>query len=322
VQQPNGFRRVDVFSVSGGAGKTLIAVRLAQMQARRMNAPVLLIDADIGGPCLGDLLESWASPPWDTTENLLHLICGRPEYLPEHLLPGKLPVYRMRDACPEDVEKRRPAIVTQPIRGEPAVLLCPSHAHSTNPRVELAVIHALLGHESAGGWIGYLIHNVIDAVNRLMEGRLGGVIVDHGPSMGALQSAALREGLRQSPLANDEPERRAVIVSTPRAADLAAARDLAARITAFSPSQSQAAPAPPDLPNRILWIVNHIPPDVADWRESIKRRYPRNDGWIEKAMPVRSDPTAAEWHAGADLLSAPRGALDADVDVIREQLFG
>src|SRR4051812_44900250 len=105
------FRRVDVFSPSSGVGKTLLAVRLAHLQARKTRAPVLLVDADINGPCVGDLLESWVSPPWDSTNNLLHLICGRPEFLPEQLRPGELPVYRVRDACPVDAADRSPELV-------------------------------------------------------------------------------------------------------------------------------------------------------------------------------------------------------------------
>jgi hypothetical protein len=322
VRETSDFRRVDVFSVSGGVGKTLLAVRLAQIQAKRANAPVLLIDADIGGPCLGDLLESWASPPWDTTENLLHLICGRPEYLPERLLAGKLPVYRVREECPAEIDKRRPLIVTQPIRGEAALLFCPSHAHSTNPRIEPAVLHALLGHESSGGWIGYLINQVIRATDRLMAGRLGGVIVDHSPSLGALQTAALRECIDRRPDGDHGRDCRAIMVTTPRATDLAAARDLAARITAFGASASFGPSALPDLPDRISWIVNRIPPEASDWKESIKKRYPRSDGWLDRSLPVRSDPATAESHAEAILQSAGTAAMDADLAAVADRIFG
>jgi hypothetical protein len=329
----NQFRRVDVFSVSGGVGKTLLAVRLAQLQAKRLNAPVLLIDADIVGPCMGDLLESWASPPWDTADNLLHLICGRPEYLPERLLPGKLPVYRVREERPASPDARRPEIVTQPVRGE-ALLFCPSHAHSTNPRVEPAVIHALLGHESSGGWIGYLIDQVVHAANRLMGGRLGGVIVDHSPSLGALQTATLIECVGGRSATDQGGLRRAIMVTTPRATDVSAARDLAARITAFAPSLAAAlAPSPypipnagpqgsPNIPDRIVWIVNRIPQEMADWKDVIKRRFPRSDGWLEKAIPVRSDPATAESHAEADLASQKRAAIDADLEAVVERIFG
>jgi len=45
-QWTHEFRRIDVFSASGGVGKTLLAVRLAQLQARHENKPVLLVDAE------------------------------------------------------------------------------------------------------------------------------------------------------------------------------------------------------------------------------------------------------------------------------------
>jgi hypothetical protein len=314
-------RRVDVFSPSGGVGKTLLTIRLAQLQAQRAHAPVLLVDADISGPCLGDLLESWASPPWDSTTNLLHLICGRPEYLPDQLRPGKLPVYRMRDECPADVEKRAPEIVTEAIRGEPAVIFCPSHPHSTNPRVELPVLHALLGHESAGGWIGHLLHEVIRETNRLMDGCLGGVIVDHGPAMGALQSATLRECGMRSCNDDENVEHRALLVTALRAADLAAARDLAGRMSAFLSDPDHGAMAA-DAMDRVTWIVNRIPPSVNDWKESIRSRYPRNDGWLEKALPVRADPAMADSHAEADLSRERHAAIDADLERICERIFG
>src|SRR5262245_37728350 len=145
----NETTRVDVFSVSGGVGKTLLAIRLAQLQAKHKNAPVLLMDADVAGPCIGEILESWASPPWDSSDNLLHLISGRPEYLPERLRPAKLPVYRLRDERPASAKEQAPLLVTRPIGRQPAIVFCPSHPHSTSPRIEPAVVHALLGHESA-----------------------------------------------------------------------------------------------------------------------------------------------------------------------------
>lgn len=320
----NEFRRVDVFSVSGGVGKTLLAVRLAQLQARRSSAPVLLIDADVVGPCMGDLLESWASPPWDTMTNLLHLICGRPEYLPERLLPGKLPVYRVRDERPTDPDARRPEIVSQPVRGE-AVLFCPSHAHSTNPRVEPAVIHALLGHESSGGWIAYLIDQVIDATARLCGGRLGGAIVDHSPSLGALQASTLIKCVTGRDAEERGYTRRAIMVTTPRATDVAAARDLSARITAYAPALPPSLlGGPTEVSDRIAWVVNRIPPEMTDWKASIRRRFPRSDGWLEGAVPVRSDPATAESQAEADLavIQKQRAAIDADLEPLLEKIFG
>src|SRR3954471_20572797 len=118
-ERDNHCTRVDVFSVSGGVGKTLLAIRLAQLQARHKNAPVLIVDADVAGACIGELLEGWASPPWDSKDNLLHLICGRPEYLAERLRPGKLPVYRMREERPTSSKDEAPLLVTSPIVRQP-----------------------------------------------------------------------------------------------------------------------------------------------------------------------------------------------------------
>jgi hypothetical protein len=309
------FRRVDVFSASGGVGKTLLAIRLAQLQAQQRNAPVLLVDADISGPCLGDLLESWASPPWDSTDDLLHLICGRPEYLPDQLRPGKLPVYRMRDSCPPD---RAPKRVTAPIQGE-AVLFCPSHPLGINPRVEPEVLHALLGHESAGGWIGYVIHQVIRETAELMKGRLGGVIVDHGAALGALQIATLRECAEQADGGDDGGgERRALMVATQSASALTAARDLHGRITSELRRSGREAKG---LLDRIVWIVNRIQPGAADWKESIKKRHPGTAGWLERALPVHADDALAESHAEADLPRDRSSSLDDDLKRVREAVF-
>lgn len=314
AKQPNGFRRVEVFSASGGVGKTLLAIRLAELQAKRTDAPVLLVDADVSGPCLGDLLESWVSPPWDSTDTLIHLICGRPEYLPELLRPGKLPVYRLRESCPAAIEARRPAAVTAAVRGG-AVLFCPSHAR--NPRVDKVVLNALLGHESAGGWIGYVIEQVIRATSRLMNGRLGGVVVDHSGTMGALQEAALLACAEPDGAADGD--RRALIVTTSGTSALAAARDLAGHLAVLSPEIRRRSRDAADLTERIVWVVNRLKPSEADWKEDIKKRFPRNDAWLERALPVRSDDALAEAPKGANLNRS--AASDDDFEEVRKAIF-
>jgi hypothetical protein len=334
----NSCPRVDMFSVSGGVGKTPLAVRLARLQSMTQGKPVLLVDADVIGPCLGDMLESWASPRWRDTPNLLHLICGRPEYLLEHLRPESLPVYRMRDKQPADPKAQEPERVTAALRGKPAVLFCPHHLYSTRLGIELAedeelrpqmargmkplvepmVVHALLAHESAGGWIGHVIDQVIRATDRLLGWSLGGVIVDHGPALGTLQSVTLR-GLLSAPASKPRADagereassvcvttRRAVIVTTPKAADNASARDLAG----WAASQK----TDPSALERIVWVVNHATRAKPDWNPL--QDLQDGDLWprVFRVIADNEDPDDTTW----DELSAP----DDDLKPICSEIFG
>lgn len=190
MNDAGGVERVDVFSVKGGVGKTTVSVLLARAQAAHSKKPVLLIDADLTGTCLGDLVAPNISGDWNEVPNLAHLICDPPETLDDALIPSELPVY----AIPEEPQ-------SQPLEHQVSllrdyakrVLYCPSHGNSTSPRViDTRVLQALAGHETAGGWVRLVIEKVIKATRKI-TGTLGGVVVDHSPGLAALQSATLED---------------------------------------------------------------------------------------------------------------------------------
>lgn len=188
MSDAGGVERVDVFSVKGGVGKTTVSVLLARAQAAHSKKPVLLIDADLTGTCLGDLVAPNIPGDWNEILNLAHLICDPPETLDDAIVPSKLPVY----AIPEEphlppLERHVSALRDY----SKQVLYCPSHGNSTSPRVvDTKVLHALAGHETAGGWVRLVIEKVIKATQEV-AGTLGGVVVDHSPGLAALQSATL-----------------------------------------------------------------------------------------------------------------------------------
>lgn len=188
MSDAGGVERVDVFSVKGGVGKTTVSVLLARAQAESSKKPVLLIDADLTGTCLGDLIAPNIPGDWNEILNLAHLICDPPETLEDALVPSRLPVYAIPD------EPHLPPLehqVSALSDYSKQVLYCPSHGNSTSPRVvDTRVLQALAGHETAGGWVRLVIEKVIEAT-RKVTGALGGVIVDHSPGLAALQSATL-----------------------------------------------------------------------------------------------------------------------------------
>ncbi len=108
-------KRLDVFSLKGGVGKTTVSVFLARTLAHAAAAPVLLVDLDLTGTCVGDLLENWAFPTWPVNPNLVDLVCGRPELLPE-ALEKHARVYWWRGAQPERSSRMtgRPCAVRSP----------------------------------------------------------------------------------------------------------------------------------------------------------------------------------------------------------------
>ncbi len=159
------FTRFDVFSTKGGVGKTVVSICLARELTRQSGKPVLIVDADLTGTCLGDVLESWANPSWDVRFNLAHLMTGQPELLPDWLgsswsatVSEHLPVYEWRQAGTLTTPPKPVGPTIDPgAIGAPAVpagiLFCPSNPSSSEPAVvDLAVLHALLGHESAAAW--------------------------------------------------------------------------------------------------------------------------------------------------------------------------
>lgn len=208
---PGGVARVDVFSVKGGVGKTTVSVALARAQAAHRKKPVLLIDADLTGTCLGHLLAPAITKDWNEVHNLAHLICDPPETLDDALVKDKLPVYRLPDQHTADPLKHHVSRVTS---FADQVLYCPSHGNSTAPSfVDPRVLQALAGHETAGGWVRLVIDKVIKATTAVV-GELGGVIVDHSPGMAALQAATL-EDIGAAP-----GVRRALFVTTSDRVDL------------------------------------------------------------------------------------------------------
>jgi hypothetical protein len=68
-----------------------------------------------------------------------------------------------------------------------------------------------------------------------------------------------------------------------------------------------------------VWVVNRVPPGEPDFKASIKRRYPRNDAWVDRALPVRSDPGMSR-RAGDAV--GPPAALDEDLERLRGRVFG
>ncbi len=169
----------DVLSLKGGVGKTTISWLLARALANRHpKRPVLLIDADLLGTCIGDhLLTDRGS--WSGQFNLTHLLMAPPEELEEQVITGELPIYLV------------PAS---------RVWVCPSHAWAGSvapwPAVDSHLIGALAAHETAGDWV----HTVLDAVRRGLAKKEGVapedcfVVVDHSPGMAAVQRRAVARG--------------------------------------------------------------------------------------------------------------------------------
>ena len=208
---PGGVARVDVFSVKGGVGKTTVSVVLARAQAAHSKKPVLLVDADLTGTCLGHLLGPAIRGDWNEVHNLAHLICDPPETLEEALVKDRLPVYRLPEQHTADPKDHH---VSRVESFASQVLYCPSHGNSTAPSfVDPKVLQALAGHETAGGWVRLVIEKVIESTAGV-AGELGGVIVDHSPGMAALQTATLQD-ISAAPSA-----RRALFVTTSDRVDL------------------------------------------------------------------------------------------------------
>lgn len=298
-------RRVDVLSTMGGVGKTLLALRLAHAQAQRSGRPVLLVDADLTGPCLGDVVE--AAVNWENAADLVRLICGRPELLPEELDRDHLPVYVQREHVPADLQPER----ASPSAGPGALLFCPSVAPSADiTRVHPEVIHALLGNESAGGWVGYVIEQVIDATERMLgrtgsDAKLGGTIVDHGASMGPLQWATLAG-------CNDDEDRRLLFVSTADMVDLTAVVQLDRAIEKLFPK----------IGARRRWVINRVDRDH-DWKASVRSRITDMsdpERWLHDALPVFKDQAAAGAYAKGTLQPGQDGDA-AQTEAVRAALF-
>ncbi len=247
--------RLDVMSLKGGVGKTTLAYAVAWAQATRSQRPVLLIDADLTGTCLGDLLDPVVA--WHLEANLAHLLCEPPDTLPEQLAPECLPVYVPGRAGGERDGER----ATKPPGA--AVVFCPSHAYSTQPtRVDRAVLEALIGQETAGAWVRHVLDRLITATHQTL-GPLGGVVVDHSPGLAALQSAVLGD------IAQHPAGRMVAMITTCDRVDLAMCK---AASTTHRDELSKAA-----------WIVNRAP---ADWDPTCHARENIAADWHTRAHRV------------------------------------
>lgn len=291
--EDSGYRRVDVFSLKGGVGKTSLSILLARAHLRhRQEKSVLLIDADLTGTCLGDLLEPLTT--WSSEGNLAHLICGRPERLGELLEVGKLPVY---------IHGGGSEIQLQPgFLPRKAFLFCPSQAETTAadwPVVRRPLLQALLSHENAGGFISFVIEEVIKAVRKVVP-EVSAVIVDHGPGLAALQYANLDKA--------DGEDRKALFVTSRDAVDLRA-------IHALELSLKERA-------KFVTWVVNRVPGSAgADWQGRIPEKHHQGYAWYTKgSLPLYHNATLAEAYAEAAPLVAKE--LDAAVDDIYAKVFG
>lgn len=301
--------RVDVFSAKGGVGKTTVAFRLAKALASTRQRPALIVDADLAGTCLGDLLER--TVVWKKQPNLTQLVCGRPEDLPE----AKLPVYQFRPSSPAE----KPRELDKNVKG-PAILFCPSHAESevgTGKRrqpVNHAVLQALVGQESAGGWVGHVITHVIEMTAAVLSdaGGLAGVVVDHGPGTGALQWAEMRainEELDDAKKKSRASPRQAVFITSRDLVDLAAAGAVNERLTRDELHALQIGG---------VWVLNRVPDklDKLDWKSELDRTLNASgigpsseDRWYKRAVPLKEDAVLAASYRRSEL-----GAIGPDAD--------
>lgn len=283
--------RVDVMSVKGGVGKSTLAYLLARAQAETSKLPVLIIDADLTGTCLGDLLDHQVSPAWASTMNLAHLLSDPPEALLDTLQPATLPVYLHDPASPSGNAAVRPD------RSCGArIVYCPSHGDSTLPTaVDRPILEALLAHETAGGWIRHVIEQVISATVTAI-GPLGGVLVDHAPGMGILQTCMLGD---------DNPQRRNLSITTCDHVDLQMAAATHARMHA------------PGSPNRTTWAINRVPPA---WVPG-----PDFNGvpWVSDATQVPDNEALRIAYRGSSLGGhTPDSPITTTIATLRAALFG
>lgn len=304
------YQRVDVFSLKGGVGKTTLAVLLANQLAAppkkepsnnsatpvREPGTTLIIDADLTGTCLGDLLQHWFD--WAEQANLAHLICGRPEQLPE-LLATQLPVYVYKPTQEENPQTLVKGLAS------PQVLYCPSLAETTAaednpalPQVQRKVLQAMLGHENAGSFISTVIDRVIDAVCHLHPS-LKAVIVDHGPGLSALHWANLSRC--------NGKERKGIFVTTGDAVDLRAVHELERQL---------------DDKDAFCWVVNRVSGDLDTWRTPISKVHHKDKDWFHyRSSPLFRDEAMASQYAEAGYL-APNSPNQAALDGILKRLFG
>ncbi|HEX2572229.1 MAG TPA: hypothetical protein VH877_21980, partial [Polyangia bacterium] len=301
-----------VFSLKGGVGKTTLTYFLGRAQAEASQKPVLLIDADLSGTCLGDLLADTVK--WAEAPNLAHLVCGRPEALPEALGAERLPVY-VHFPFEPGVEPHRPRRLRATLTGQAAVLFCPSHSESTGELpIDRDVLQALVAGESAGGWVSHVIERLSEATAAVV-GELGGILVDHGPGMGALQRVVRQAIAEDRQTHKAASPRRVLLVTSRDGVDLRMCQSFDARL---DEGEAEA----------LCWVVNRVQPGQPStkggWRDSVDARFRRElASWFsERALPFYEAPEVASGYAcsqlGWPLGESHRQALEA----IRRELFG
>lgn len=316
--------RVDVMSLKGGAGKTTLAFRLAWAQAQAIQQPVLLVDADLPGTCLGDLLEPWVQKAWGSVPNLIDLVCDRPEMLHERLDDDlRLPLYLLRPAPPA-AGPRAPARVGGELTG-PSIVFCPSHADSADTHVDPALLHALVAHESAGGWVQHVIDELVRRAQALIGTALAGVIVDHSPGMSALPWAVLQT-MASGPREDEAPfheivDRKALFVTTPDLTDLSAWADLYSRPGARDLFSSLKASS--------VWALNRMQPappnSTAPRAERLKpnvRQRVSEEVWFAEATEIPLDDALAGAVRDGELVQLMKGRPDSPIAPLRARLFG
>lgn len=322
-------RRVDVFSLKGGVGKTTLAVLLARAQAQVSQKPVLIVDADLTGTCLGDLLQGWADPGWHELENLAHLVCGPPELLSERLRAPPLYVLPTQTPTASEYGAVQPWS-TGAEAPPPGLYFCPSHpesdARSALPHVSAAVLNALLAHESGARWVLHVIARLIAATEtQAVLGPLGGVLVDHGPGMGALQRQVF-EALDAGGAS------RGLLVTACDAVDLLAMQTFDGQVRDQRPA--------------LVWCVNRVEQPEDGWRrrhrppyirapeheagasraDEVERTQARFGAWYEQlALPFPDIEALAQANAGGQLaawgLATQDTAWSPVLEALRARLF-
>jgi hypothetical protein len=71
-----------------------------------------------------------------------------------------------------------------------------------------------------------------------------------------------------------------------------------------------------------VWIVNRVKQGDMGWKESLLQRYPSHRAWLDEALPVRTDPRMDDVEDAAPASHEGPAASDADLEQIRERIFG
>jgi hypothetical protein len=165
----------------------------------------------------------------------------------------------------------------------------------------LAVLQALLTHETAGHWIEHVLDNLIQTTCKIVP-HLRSVIVDHGPGLAAVQRCALDAILENK----KPPNARGLIVTTPDYVDLKAVAQHFASLAAT------AGPPPP-----LHWLINRVP---ASWTTP---SFLASEVWFNTSIKMNDDPKIREGNQNSTL---PTVAIDdrikGPISTLRKNIFG